>query len=256
MNTNVLIVKDLIVAYGKKVAVNGVSFDVRPGEIFGLLGPNGAGKTSTLSVIEGLIKPVSGSAAVAGFDVFKNALEAKSNLGLQLQFTSFQQDLNLREIVQLYSALYGQKLSNEEADTRLKEAGLGEDTQTRANRLSGGQQQRLSLLIAIVHNPPLVLLDEPTSGLDPQSRRALWERMDAMRDSGRSILLTTHSMEEARAVCDRVAIMDHGRLIVIDDPRALIEKYKNDPDVQALSRHGEVTLEDVFIALTGREVRE
>ena len=125
----------------------------------------------------------------------------------------------------------------------------------KANQLSGGQLQRLALIIATLHNPPLVLMDEPTTGLDPQSRRQLWERIEHIRDSGRGVLITTHSMEEARAICDRVAIMDHGHIIATDNPLALIEKHKNDPEVKALSRRGEVTLEDVFIALTGRAVR-
>ena len=251
----ILDVKDLRIVYGTQVAVDGVSFDVRPGEIFGLLGPNGAGKTSTLSAIEGLLKPDAGSVTVDGFDIFAHPLEARANLGIQLQSTSFQQDLNVFEVVELYSSLYGIELSHAEIDALLDGIKLLDAKHKRVGQLSGGQQQRLSLAIATIHNPPLVLLDEPTSGLDPQSRRKLWETVEAMRDSGRSVLLTTHSMEEAKAICDRVAIIDHGRLIAIDSPQALIEKHRNDPDIIAVSRRGEVTLEDVFIGLTGRAVR-
>src|SRR5207249_10373838 len=138
---------------------------------------------------------------------------------------------------------------------RLTEIHLGDEASRRFSQLSGGQQKRLSLLIATVHDPPLVLLDEPTSGLDPQARRQLWDRIEGIRKSGRSILLTTHSMEEAQSVCDRVAIMDYGKILTVDTPAGLIEKHKNDPNVLAVAR-GQVTLEDVFIGLTGRELRE
>ena len=255
MENKVLDVKDLRIVYGTQVAVDGVSFDVRSGEIFGLLGPNGAGKTSTLSAIEGLLRPTAGSVSVDGFDIFAHPLEARANLGIQLQSTSFQQDLSVFEVVELYSRLYGIELANAEIEALLESIKLLDAKGKRVGQLSGGQQQRLSLAIATIHNPPLVLLDEPTSGLDPQSRRKLWEHVEAMRDTGRSILITTHSMEEARAICDRVAIIDHGHIIETGNPSELIEKYKNDPDIIALSRHGEVTLEDVFIGLTGRTVR-
>jgi len=248
-------VKDLVIQYDAKTAVKGISFEVRPGEIFGLLGPNGAGKTSTLAAIEGLVTPKSGHVTVVGFDIYKDPYEARANMGLQLQVTSFQQDLQVNEIVELYAALYGLALSPEDIAKRLLEVSLLEESFSKANKLSGGQLQRLSLLVATLHNPPLVLLDEPTTGLDPQSRRALWERIESLRDSGRSVLLTTHSMEEASAICDRVAIMDHGSIIVTDNPHKLVETYRNDPRVTPHVRHGQVTLEDVFIGLTGNAVR-
>jgi ABC-2 type transport system ATP-binding protein len=228
---------------------------VQTGEIFGLLGPNGAGKTSTLSAIEGLLTPDGGSVAIAGYDIFSKALLARANIGIQLQSTSFQQDLTIAEIIDLYASLYGVTLTQHDIDARLESISLLGDKHKRARELSGGQQQRLSLLIATIHEPPLILLDEPTSGLDPQSRRNLWDRIEALRDRGRGIVLTTHSMEEAMAVCNRVAIMDHGSIIATDSPEALIEKHKHDPDVVAVSRKGVVTLEDVFIGLTGRKVR-
>lgn len=248
-------VRDLTIVYGSQTAVDGLSIYVEPGEIFGLLGPNGAGKTSTLSAIEGLLKPRKGSIAVVGFDIYKDKLEARANLGVQLQSTSFQQNLTVAEIVKLYAGLYGVELSNADVQTILTEIQLQNDGGKQALQLSGGQQQRLALAVATLHNPTLVLLDEPTTGLDPQSRRQLWERIEAMKKAGRSVLLTTHSMEEAQAICDRVAIMDRGHILETGNPQELIEKHENDPDVRAVMRLPQVTLEDVFIGLTGREVR-
>ncbi len=248
-------VKDLRVSYGPKRAVYGVSLDVNEGEIFGLLGPNGAGKTSTLSAIEGLLKPTSGSILIRQVDVRAHPALAKALIGVQLQSTSFQSELKISEIVKLYAGLYGVPLTKPAIFDSLTEIHLADEASRRFSQLSGGQQKRLSLLIATVHDPPLVLLDEPTSGLDPQARRQLWDRIEGIRKSGRSILLTTHSMEEAQSVCDRVAIMDYGKILTVDTPAGLIEKHKNDPNVLAVAR-GQVTLEDVFIGLTGRELRE
>ena len=248
-------VKDLSVSYGPKRAVDGVSLDIDEGEIFGLLGPNGAGKTSTLSAIEGLLKPTSGSILIREVDVRAHPGLAKAMIGVQLQSTSFQSELKISEIVKLYAGLYGVPLAKPAIIDRLKQIHLGDEASMRFSQLSGGQQKRLSLLIATVHDPPLVLLDEPTSGLDPQARRQLWERIEGIRKSGRSILLTTHSMEEAQSVCDRVAIMDSGKILTVDTPAGLIEKHKDDPNVLAVAR-GQVTLEDVFIGLTGSDLRE
>lgn len=248
-------VEDLHVSYGPKRAVDGVSLDVNEGEIFGLLGPNGAGKTSTLSAIEGLLQPDSGSIRIGDVDTRTNPTAAKARMGVQLQSTSFQSDLTIREIVRLYAGLYGVPLSRVEIDDLLAEIHLGEEASKRFSQLSGGQQKRVALLIATVHDPALVLLDEPTAGLDPQARRQLWDRIERLRDSGRSILLTTHSMEEAQAVCNRVAIIDHGKLLTIDTPAGLIEKHKDDPRVRGVA-HGQVTLEDVFIGLTGSDLRD
>ena len=246
---------DLRVDYGPKRAVDGVSLEINEGEIFGLLGPNGAGKTSTLSAIEGLLEPASGSILVREVDVRAQPGLAKSLIGVQLQSTSFQSELKISEILKLYAGLYGVPLTRTAIFDRLTEIHLGDEGSRRFSQLSGGQQKRLSLLIATVHNPPLVLLDEPTSGLDPQARRQLWDRIEGIRKSGRSILLTTHSMEEAQSVCDRVAIMDNGKILTVDTPAGLIEKHRNDPKVLAIAR-GQVTLEDVFIGLTGSELRE
>ena len=176
-------------------------------------------------------------------------------MGVQLQSTSFQSDLTIREIVRLYAGLYGVPLTRAEIDDLLASIHLEEDVSKRFSQLSGGQQKRVSLLIATIHNPPLVLLDEPTAGLDPQARRQLWDRIERLRDTGRSILLTTHSMEEAQAVCQRVAIIDRGKLLTVDTPAGLIEKHKDDPRVRKVA-HGQVTLDDVFIGLTGSELRD
>ena len=251
----ILQVQGLNIFYGNFQAVKDISFNVLPGEIFGLLGPNGAGKTSTLSAIEGLLKPQSGSVTVAGFDTNEKPLHAKAVIGVQLQATSFQPELTVSEILQLYAGIYGMDMSKEKLDQILRNIKLEEASGKKFRQLSGGQQQRVSLAIATLHDPKLVLLDEPTSGLDPQSRRQLWERMEAMRGKDHSVLLTTHSMEEAEAVCDRIAIIDHGRLIAIDTPQALIDNNKTNPEVLNASRRGKITLEDVFIGLTGKAIR-
>jgi ABC-2 type transport system ATP-binding protein len=251
----ILDVRELSVSYGAKRAVDGVSLRIARGEIFGLLGPNGAGKTSTLSAIEGLVRPVSGAVLLDGIDVRRHPTQAKAQMGVQLQATSFQSELTITQIVRLYAGLYGISLSPAEISDRLRVIGLEGEASKPFKQLSGGQQQRLALSIAVVHEPALLLLDEPTAGLDPQARRQLWSRIEHLRQQGGSILLTTHSMEEAQAVCDRVAIIDHGVLLTTESPHDLIEKHKDDPRVREVA-HGEVTLEDVFIGLTGSEIRE
>ena len=254
-NTSVLQVANLNVSYGSFKAVRDVSFDVRPGEIFGLLGPNGAGKTSTLSAIEGLLKPNSGAIYIAGFDNRKQPLQARASMGVQFQSTSFQPELTVSEIIRLYAGIHGIPLSAEKTAEILADIKLEDSGSKRFGQLSGGQQQRVSLVIATIHQPPLVLMDEPTTGLDPQSRRQLWERIEAMRDRGHSILLTTHSMEEAESICDRIAIIDHGQIITTDTPQAIIDDNRDRPEVIQASRRGKITLEDVFIGLTGSAIR-
>ncbi len=252
---NILQVDSLNVFYGNFQAVSNVSFFVKQGEIFGLLGPNGAGKTSVLSAIEGLIKQKSGTVMVAGYDTLKHPLYARAAMGVQLQSTSFQPELNVSEILQLYASIYGVKLTKEMLHALLGEINLADGKNKKFGQLSGGQQQRVSLAITTIHDPKLVLLDEPTSGLDPQSRRKLWSHFEAIRGKGNAIMLTTHSMEEAEAVCDRISVIDHGRIIATDTPQSLIDKHRNDPEVIAVSRRGKITLEDVFIALTGKAIR-
>ena len=253
--SSILQVENLNVFYGIFHAVSNVTFNVKSGEIFGLLGPNGAGKTSTLSAVEGLLKPQSGEISVAGFNIRKQPLYARANMGVQLQATSFQPELTITEIIKLFAGIYGVNLSSEKLNILLQDIKLEESASKKFGQLSGGQQQRVSLVISTIHDPILVLLDEPTSGLDPQSRRQLWERIEAIREKGHAVLLTTHSMEEAEAVCDRIAIIDHGKVITTNTPQALIDLHKNDPDVISASRKGKITLEDVFIGLTGKTVR-
>jgi ABC-2 type transport system ATP-binding protein len=249
----VLEVRDLFVAYGAAQAVNGVSFHVERGEIFGLLGRNGAGKTSTLSAIEGLLTPRSGTMLLDGTDIGKNPQRARQRMSVALQTTSFQPELTVSQIVRLYAGLYGVRLTRDQVGARLADAGIDSLAGRPARQLSGGQQQRLALCVALVHDPLLLLLDEPTAGLDPQSRRQLWRGIEDIKGRGGSVLLTTHSMEEAQAVCDRVAIIDHGVLLATGTPRALIDGHRSDQTVREAAR-GEVTLEDVFIGLTGSAI--
>ena len=255
LNVPVLSVNSLNIYYGNFQAVRNVSFEVRTGEIFGLLGPNGAGKTSTLSAVEGLLKPQSGNITIAGYDIKEKPLHARANIGVQLQSTSFQPELNVAEIIRLYAGIYNVEMNKEKLNKILTAIKLEDASTKRFGQLSGGQQQRVSLAIAIIHEPKLVLLDEPTSGLDPQSRRQLWERMENLRENGHGIILTTHSMEEAEAVCDRIAIIDHGQIIIVGEPQEIVENNRNKPEVIKASRKGKITLEDVFIGLTGSAVR-
>lgn len=251
----ILDVQDLVVSYGSKTAVDGVSFQVHRGEIFGLLGPNGAGKTSTLSAIEGLLRPVGGKVIVDGIDVQRDPLSARARVGVLLQEASFQPQLSIKQLARLYAGLYGVMIGDDELVDRLRGFGLEGELGKPFKSLSGGQQQRFSMLIALIHDAPLLLLDEPTAGLDPQSRRSLWDRIRKQQGAGGSVLLTTHSMEEAQAVCARLAIIDHGKLVTVSAPSDLIAKYQDDPRVLSVA-HGTVTLEDVFIALTGSDLRD
>jgi ABC-2 type transport system ATP-binding protein len=252
---SVLGVVGLNIFYGPQQAVRDLSLDVRRGETFGLLGPNGAGKTSTLNAIEGLRKATSGEITLDGIDVLRHPIEAKAKMGVQLQATSFQSSLNLKQILRLFAGLYGVRKSSADLDAIIADAGLQSEAVKPFKQLSGGQQQRLSLQVAVIHQPVLLLLDEPTAGLDPQARRHLWGRIEDLRREGGSILLTTHSMEEAQAVCDRVAIMDHGQILTSGAPAELIARHRDDPRVRSLA-HGEVTLDDVFVGLTGSAVRD
>jgi ABC-2 type transport system ATP-binding protein len=255
LKTPVLQVKGLNVFYESFQALKDVSFEVNTGEIFGLLGPNGAGKTSTLSAIEGLLKPHSGNIIIADYDIKEKPLHARANIGVQLQSTGFQPELSITEIIRLYAGIYAVDMSNDDLNKILSAIKLENDASKRFGQLSGGQQQRVSLAIAMIHNPLLLLLDEPTTGLDPQSRRQLWVRMETLREKGHAVLLTTHSMEEAEAVCDRIAIIDHGKIITINTPEAIIENNRSNPEVIKASRKGKITLEDVFIGLTGTAIR-
>jgi ABC-2 type transport system ATP-binding protein len=245
-------VQDLVIAYKDLRAVDGLSLSVQRGEIFGLLGPNGAGKTSTLASIEGLRRPDAGSVRVDGHDISRRAPAAvKRLIGVQLQSAAMFSELRLTELLELYAALYEVFLSKAQILELLDRFGLAQKAGARAEQLSGGQQQRLSLALAIVNDPRIVLLDEPTTGLDPQARRGVWALIRRMKAEGRTVLLTTHSMEEAQELSDRVGIIDSGKLLVLGTPQELIARYAPAlPPDQAARRAP--NLEDVFLALVGR----
>jgi ABC-2 type transport system ATP-binding protein len=210
--------------YGDVRAVDNVSLEILRSEIFGILGPNGAGKTTTLEMIEGLRQPDSGTITVAGFDVATDPNRVKQRIGIQLQSTSLFEHLTVRELVALFAALYGANDSRERVTDLLGTVSLVEKAEEQAQLLSGGQQQRLSIALALVNDPDVVFLDEPTTGLDPQARRNLWDLIETIRGQGKTIVLTTHYMEEAELLCDRVAIMDQGRIIQCDTPANLVAK--------------------------------
>ena len=215
-------VDHLTMRYGAVTAVEDISFTVAPGEFFGLLGPNGAGKTTTLETIEGLRSPTSGRVSVAGRDPAKREPDLQRRIGVQLQSSAFFERLTAVEQLQTFGAIYGVPTSR--LDELLEQVGLTEKATAQVEDLSGGQKQRLSIACALVHDPDVVFLDEPTAALDPQARRNLWDVLRGINDSGRTVVLTTHYMEEAEELCDRVAIVDHGRLLEIDTPGALIRQ--------------------------------
>ncbi len=220
----VIQVQNLMKSYGKVTAVANLSFNVHKGEIFGFLGPNGAGKTTTLSILEGLQKADSGQVTVLGMDINTQAKAIKQQIGVQLQSTSLLPDLTVCEQVQLFGRLYGRQPTNSEIMQLLQRVGLGEKTAVFPEKLSGGQKQRLALALALINQPEIIFLDEPTTGLDPQSRHVLWDIIRSLRDRGKTIVLTTHYMEEAETLCDRVGIIDHGKLVALDTPGALINR--------------------------------
>lgn len=212
-------VDHLLKRYGRFTAVDDVSFAIRRGEIFGLLGPNGAGKTTTLEIIEGLRQSTGGQVTVNGLDVRRNRRAVQRQLGVQLQATTLFDGLTVRETIRLFGSFYP---SARPADELLREVALEEKARAMPGNLSGGQRQRLALALALVNDPAILLLDEPTTGLDPQSRRLLWDTIVRLRERGKTIVLTTHFMDEAQALCDRIAILDGGRIIAQDTPSGLI----------------------------------
>lgn len=248
----IVAVKNVRKRYEDFEAVRGVSFEVERGEIFGILGPNGAGKTSTLEMIEGLRDIDSGSITVDDIDVKSHPAEVKKVIGVQLQSSSFFNYLSLYELLELFRDLYG---ADSHPRDLLKEVNLEEKATAEVKELSGGQKQRFSIASALVNRPAVLFLDEPTTGLDPQARRNLWELVQQIRDGGTTIVLTTHYMEEAEVLCDRVAIMDEGQIIALDKPDVLKSALLK----RGFKPHREVvpaTLEDVFIDLTGKELRD
>jgi len=220
----VIQVENLSKSYGKVKAVVDVSFDVKKGEIFGFLGPNGAGKTTTLSILEGLRKADNGKVNVLGMDINTDTKRIKQRIGVQLQSTCLLPDLTVFEQAQLFGQLYGGMPERSEIESLLSQVGLLAKAAVFPDKLSGGQQQRLSLALALINQPEIIFLDEPTTGLDPQSRHALWNIIRELRDKSKTIVLTSHYMEEAEALCDRVGIVDHGKLVALDTPGALINQ--------------------------------
>jgi ABC-2 type transport system ATP-binding protein len=213
-------VQDLRKSYGSLAAVDGVSFDVEQGEFFGILGPNGAGKTTTLEMLEGLRQPGGGTLSVLGLPPWPRNPALLPRIGVQLQASSFFERLTVREQIATFASLYG--VSSRRADEMLSIVGLDESAATRTEKLSGGQAQRLSIACALVHDPELVFLDEPTGALDPQARRNLWDLLRQINADGRTVVLTTHHMDEAEILCDRVAIMDHGKILQLGPPATLV----------------------------------
>lgn len=301
-----ILVENLVKSYNGTRAVDGINFQVESGEIFGMLGPNGAGKTTTTEILEGLRDADAGRAEVLGIDIRTESKRVKEKIGVALQTTSLTPNLTPFELLELFGSFFPRALS---PDSLLDRLGLQEKRKARVQTLSGGQQQRLAVALALVNDPDLVFLDEPTTGLDPQARRSLWDVVEEMRAAGKTVFLTTHYMEEAERLCDRIAIMDHGRILALDSPEGLVrsqfteraiqfttpegatpEDFQTLPGVlRAASEAGEVvlysdtvqktlaallekadaqnlelgdihlrraTLEDVFLKLTGRRMRE
>lgn len=252
MSRTIISVKNLVKDYGKFRAVKSISFDVFEGEIFGLLGPNGAGKSTTLEIIETLREKTSGEVIVDGINLDRHPGEIKKLIGVQLQSSGFYPGLNLLELIKLFGGLY-----NRDVDPMalLKKVNLEDKAKNKSKELSGGQRQRFSIATTLINRPKVVFLDEPTTGLDPQARRNLWNLIREIRDNGATVILTTHYMDEAEQLCDRIAIMDEGRIIKLDSPDKMIDELV----ASGFQRPKEVksaNLEDVFIHLTGREMRD
>ncbi len=252
MKKKIISVIDLVKNYGDFKAVKSISFDVYEGEIFGLLGPNGAGKSTTLEIIETLRSKTSGQIIVDGIDLDKDPSSIKKMIGVQLQTSGFYPGLNLVELIKLFGGLY-----NREVDPMalLKKVNLVDKAKNKSKELSGGQRQRFSIATTLINNPKIIFLDEPTTGLDPQARRNLWDLIREIRDNGTTVIITTHYMDEAEQLCDRIAIMDEGRIIKLDSPDKMIDElvesgFERPKQVKAAN------LEDVFIHLTGKEMRD
>lgn len=251
-NDPVIVAKDIHKKYDDIVAVNGISFDVRRGEVFGMLGPNGAGKTTTVEILEGMRDADSGEAIINGVNVKDDPTAVKAMIGVQLQQNAFFDKLKLTEIVDLYAKLYLAKVDPVEILSRV---GLGHRKNSQYAELSGGQKQRLSIAVALVNDPIVLFLDEPTAGLDPQARRQVWALVKAIQENGGTIVLTTHYMEEAEELCDRLAVIEDGQIIALGTPDALIDQLL-ETGFKPEKRVREATLDDVFLNLTGHDLRE
>ncbi|MGB4771219.1 MAG: ABC transporter ATP-binding protein [Chitinophagaceae bacterium] len=243
-------VQDLRKQYGSFEAVKGISFQVKKGEIFGLLGPNGAGKSTTLEIMETLREKSGGTVLIDGLDIDKDKDQIKMIIGVQLQTSGFYPGLTLLELIRLFSGLYQIET---DAMELLRKVNLEDKAHAKYKEMSGGQKQRFAIATTLINHPKLIFLDEPSTGLDPQARRNLWDMIKGIRDAGTTVIITTHYMDEAEYLCDRVAIMEAGRIIALDSPDALID----DLIAKGFERKKEVktaNLEDVFIALTGHEI--
>lgn len=252
MGNTIISVKDLVKNYGSFQAVKGISFDVHEGEIFGLLGPNGAGKSTTLEIIETLRTKTSGTILVDGLNLDRSPQEIKKIIGVQLQTSGYYPGLNLLQLIELFSGLYNQEVNPMEL---LEMVNLKDKAKAKVKELSGGQKQRFSVATTLINKPRIIFLDEPTTGLDPQARRSLWELVRNIRSNGTTVIITTHYMDEAEYLCDRVAIIDAGKIIALDTPDQLIDKLV----ASGFERPREMklaNLEDVFIQLTGHSLRE
>ena len=249
---SIIQVQDLRKSYGDLKAVDGISFGVSAGEVFGILGPNGAGKTTTVEILEGMRAPDSGIAVVNGIDVQKDPRAVKKIIGIQLQSSAFFDRLSLVEILDVMASLYHRQI---DALVLLRDVELDDRADALFKELSGGQKQRFSVASTLVNDPILLFLDEPTTGLDPQARRHMWELVQRFKSEGRTVLLTTHYMEEAEELCDRVAIMDHGKIVAMDRPAALVDSLLS-RGFQKDRTENLANLEDVFLNLTGRALRD
>ncbi|WP_343531350.1 ABC transporter ATP-binding protein [Pedobacter sp.] len=248
----IISVSNLVKHYDDFKAVQGLSFEVYENEIFGLLGPNGAGKTTTLEIIETLRSKTSGEVMVDGLNIGTNASAIKQIIGVQLQAAGYYPNLNLVELLELFAGLYGTNISPMEM---LAKVNLQDKAKAKYKELSGGQKQRFSIATTLINSPKIIFLDEPTTGLDPQARRNLWDLITEIRNSGTTVVLTTHYMDEAEQLCDRVAFVEAGKIIALDTPDKLIDNLI----ASGFERKKEVkkaNLEDVFISLTGKEWRE
>jgi ABC-2 type transport system ATP-binding protein len=249
---DIIQVNNLVKKYDGLVAVDGISFSVAPGEIFGLLGPNGAGKTTTLEIIETLRLKSSGEVSVCGFSIDAQPNEIKKRIGVQLQAAGYYPNITLAEQLRLFAGLYSKQVNVVEM---LSLVGLQDKVSAKYKELSGGQKQRFSVCTTLINDPQVVFLDEPTTGLDPQARRNLWELIRSIRQRGTTVVITTHYMDEAERLCDRVAIMEKGKIIAQDTPERLIDRLVE----SGFERKKEVkkaSLEDVFLSLTGHEWRD
>ena len=245
-------VRNLVKKYGDITAVKGISFEVRRGEIFGILGPNGAGKTTTLEIIETILPKTSGEVIIDGLDIDLYSTQIKKIIGIQLQSPDFLPNLNLQELISLFSDIFNTQVNIKKL---LKKVNLWNKAKSTVNELSSGQKQRFSVALALVGEPQIVFLDEPTTGLDPQARHNLWDLILELKSQGKTIVMTTHYMDEAETLCDQIAIMDAGKILEINTAQGFIEKLLAKGFTRAQPKFG-ATLEDVFLDMTGKKLRD